>query len=92
MSKLESQIQKEILKYLRSLPQCLPFKIIAANERGVPDILCCMNGQFIGFEIKRPGGKPTKIQDAQRQRIISAGGQAHVVTSLEDIKQIIERI
>jgi hypothetical protein len=77
---------------LRSLPWCRPFKIIAANERGVPDIICCLDGKFIGFEVKRPGAKPTRLQDAQRERIISAGGQAHIVTSLDEVKNIIERI
>ena len=90
MSKVEAYIQKEILQYLRSLPRCVPFKIIAANERGVPDIICCLNGQFVGFEVKRPGAKPTRIQDAQRDRIFAAGGDVYVVTSLDSVKQIIE--
>ena len=92
MSKVEAYIQKEILQYLRSLPQCRPFKIIVANERGVPDIICCLNGRFVGFEVKRPGAKPTRIQDAQRERIGVAGGTVYVVTSLDDTKNIIENV
>jgi Holliday junction resolvase len=92
MSKSEAQIQKEILKFLRNLPQCRPFKIITANERGVPDIICCLKGRFICFEVKRTGAKPTQLQDAQKERIIYAGGQVYIVTSLEEVKNIIERI
>ena len=88
MSKSESNIQKQILQFLQSLPWCQPFKIIAANERGVPDIICCFNGRFIGFEVKRPGAKPTQLQEAQHNRIISAGGQVHIVTSLDEVKKI----
>jgi hypothetical protein len=67
----------------------VPFKIIAANERGVPDIICCLNSRFVGFEVKRPGAKPTRIQDAQRERIVAAGGDVYVVTSLDGVKKII---
>ena len=90
MSKVENYIQKQILTFLRVLPRCRPFKVIAANERGVPDIICCLDGRFIGFEVKRPAAKPTRLQEAQRDRIISAGGQVYIVTSLDDVKNIIE--
>jgi hypothetical protein len=92
MSKTESYIQKQILQFLRSLPWCRPFKIIAANERGVPDIICCLNGRFIAFEVKRPGAKPTQLQDVQHQRIVSAGGKVHIVTSLDEVKKIVASI
>jgi len=91
MSKAEAYIQKEILQYLRSLPQCRPFKVIVANERGVPDIICCLNGLFIGFEVNRPGAKPTRLQDVQRQRIHCAGGEVYIVTSLDEVKNIITK-
>jgi hypothetical protein len=92
MPRLEAVIQKEILQYLRNLPLCVPFKIIAANERGVPDIICCLNSRFVGFEVKRPGAKPTRIQDAQRERIAAAGGVVYVVTSMADTRNIIANI
>jgi len=56
----------------------------------VPDILLCLNGEFIGLEVKSDTGRPTKIQLAQMQRIRAAGGTAEIVTSIEDVKDILE--
>jgi hypothetical protein len=74
MAKSESQIQKEILDLLNRLPYTVAWKVMQANERGVPDILCCFCGLFVGIEIKRPGGKLTTIQSIQGGRIARAKG------------------
>lgn len=92
MPKAESRIQNQILRYLTSLPQCIAFKVILANQRGVPDILCCLNGRFIGFEVKRFGAKPTPIQHAQHQRIAAAGGVVYVVRSIDEIQTILSTL
>ncbi len=47
--KPESKIQKEILDYLNGLPFTVAWKVMQANERGVPDILCCLCGLFVGI-------------------------------------------
>ena len=65
-------------------------KTIQCNQRGVPDILLCLNGEFIGLEVKSDTGRPTKIQLAQMQRIRAAGGTAEIVTSVEDVKDILK--
>lgn len=41
---------------------------------GVPDILCCCNGRFIGIEIKAPKGKPSALQIYNLKKINEAGG------------------
>ena len=56
----------------------------------MPDILLCLNGEFIGLEVKSDTGRPTKIQLAQMQRIRAAGGTAEIVTSVEDVKDILK--
>ena len=56
--KSEAKIQARILKYLRSLGRvCWAVKAAVSNERGVPDILCCYRGRFVGFEVKTETGR-----------------------------------
>jgi Holliday junction resolvase len=61
-----------------------------ANERGCPDIVACVNGRFVGMEVKAEAGHPTPLQLAQMERIRVAGGRAYVVKSLDEVKHIIK--
>jgi Holliday junction resolvase len=55
------------------------------GHAGMPDLLVCMQGRFIAFEVKQPGKKPTLIQAATLAAIQRAGGHAAVVTSLDEM-------
>jgi len=99
--KTGGQIQSAILKYIRQhkytdlgLPKhsVLAYKVEIANERGVPDVLCCVDSVFVGIEIKGSGDRITPIQAAQAKRIIEAGGECYVVKSLNDFKQRLQNI
>ena len=59
---------------------------------GVPDLLCCYLGRFVAFEVKRSGGKPTKLQEHEIKKIQEAGGMAFVVTSAKTVIAILESI
>ena len=67
-------------------------KTVATNKRGTPDILACIYGVFVAFEVKKPGGKPTRLQLLQCEAIKRAGGIAVVVDSLDDAKQVVNAI
>lgn len=43
---------------------------------GVPDILVCCKGRFIGLEIKAPNGRPSALQIRSLKKIHDAGGCA----------------
>ena len=53
---------------------------------GVPDLLACVHGKFIGIEVKTPTGTTTKIQEYQIDQINKSGGIALVVTSLKQLR------
>ena len=53
---------------------------------GVPDVLACVHGFFIGIEVKTPTGTTTKIQEYQIDQINKSGGIALVVTSLKQLR------
>lgn len=46
------------------------------QRSGVPDLLVCCNGYFIGVELKASNGKPSKLQLYNLQKIEESGGYA----------------
>jgi len=92
-SKLEGELQKECLRWVKSLPEVWVLKVVgsAVQASGVPDILMCVNGHFVAVELKRPEGKGrvSDIQKAQIERIQRAGGTAVVVDSFEKFKEVV---
>ncbi len=59
---------------------------------GIPDIIVCYKGRFIAFECKRPNGKPTLLQKITMNRIEKAKGIVKIVTSVDEVKKIIENL
>lgn len=51
----------------------------AFGKAGVPDIVACLNGRFIGIECKVGNKKPTALQYAELGKIFSTGGVALVI-------------
>ena len=41
--------------------------------------------RFVAIEVKRPGGKPSKLQLAQLNRIQASGGVAMIAESVDDV-------
>lgn len=46
----------------------------AFTKSGVPDLLVCCNGYFVGVELKAPNGKPSSLQIHNLGEIAAAGG------------------
>ena len=94
MTALESNIQKKIIKYIVGIPGCFCYKASDKYICGIPDIICCIYGRFIAFEVKRPGtlGSNThrKLQGYVRAKIKASGGYAYEVCSLDEVKGIID--
>ncbi len=61
------------------------------GSSGVPDIIACRNGLFIGIECKANGGKPTTLQLKNLGDIVAAGGVGILVdeTGLASFEKII---
>ena len=56
---------------------------------GIPDIICCYKGRFLGLEAKLPGGKLTALQRRALDKINAAGGIGRRVESVDDVKAVI---
>lgn len=62
------------------------------GRSGIPDLVCCFQGHFIGIEVKAPGKRTntTTMQDREIASINAAGGTALVVDDVAQIKHIFE--
>jgi VRR-NUC domain len=91
---LEKTITNKILKYLKSVDNCFCFKEHGGQygTAGIPDIICCFNGRFVAFEVKTEKGRLTKLQEITIQNIKEAKGKAYKVTSVDEVKKILEQL
>lgn len=62
------------------------------SQVGVPDILCCYKGRFIGIEVKNEKGKTSALQDINLEQIKNAGGVSLVARSVTDVGKVLEEI
>lgn len=90
----EKTITNQILKYLKSEPECFAFKEHSGmySTAGIPDIICCYSGKFVAFEVKTEQGRLSKLQEITIERIQQAGGVAAKVTSLAEVKDILKGV
>lgn len=59
--------------------------------KGVPDIICIINGQFVGIEIKTPKGKLSPGQILFKKRCERNGGKYLVVKKAEDVDYLLQK-
>jgi len=90
----EKQIVAAIMRHLKTVPDCFCFKEHGGmyGTAGLPDIICCIGGRFVAFEVKQPSGNLTKLQEATIQRIKDAKGKAYKVSSVEEVKSILANL
>lgn len=62
------------------------------TKKGVPDIMACLEGHFVGLEVKAPTGKATDIQLRTLKKIDEAGGIALLLypKDFQKFKQMVE--
>jgi Holliday junction resolvase len=88
---MESGIQAKIIKYLESEGVYVR-KVTITNRNGTPDLLCCRDGEFIAFEVKKNEKAKKEAGELQiwnQKKIQKAGGKAFIVASLDEVKEII---
>lgn len=85
---IESRLRNEIKKI-----DGVAFKFVSPGNNGVPDRIVLLPGGTIKFvELKRPGGKTTKIQDMQIARIKSLGFDVRVIDSVEGVDEFVKEV
>ena len=90
----EKKVKRKVmaqLKLLRTAYIVTPMSGGFGNS-GVPDVLCCYKGRFIGIECKANGGKPTALQIHNLNSIDIAGGITFLIneSNVDDLTNMIE--
>lgn len=90
----EKEIVNAILRYLKTVPRCFCWKEHGGmyGTAGLPDIICCIDGRFVAFEVKTDTGRLTKLQETMIRKIRAAKGEAFKVTSVEDVRLILDTL
>lgn len=59
---------------------------------GVPDVLACVKGYFVGIEVKAQNGHPSELQIYNCEKIRESGGFAFIVypSGYEQLVKIID--
>ena len=87
----ESTIVASILVYLRGRGDCFCWKEHGGmySTAGLPDIICCIDGRFVSFEVKTSVGKLSRLQMATIRKIRKMGGVAEKVTSVAEVRRVL---
>ena len=90
----EQTVIDSIKKYLDSVPNLFYWKEHGGQfgTAGIPDIIVCYKGRFVAFECKKPGRKTTILKKITLNKINKAKGIATIVTSVEQVKEVIENL
>ena len=76
----ESKVKKQCTALLKQFNAYHFFPVTGGFGRsGVPDIICCYRGQFLGIECKAGKNKTTALQEAEMAKIRAAGGSTLVI-------------
>jgi hypothetical protein len=90
----EGKLVESIKAYLRGRGAFV-FKVHAGEdsfqEVGLPDLIVCWRGHFLGLEVKLPGQKPSPRQRHILRQISEAQGIAAVVHSVEEVEKILRQ-
>jgi hypothetical protein len=88
----EKKVKQRVVAQLKTLGAYYFYPVTGGfGSSGVPDIVCCLNGRFIGIECKAGKGKTTALQDKNLHEIREAGGTALVVNeeNVDDLLRIL---
>lgn len=94
MAKTPEKVVKEsVTKILKAYDAYYFYPATGGFGRsGVPDIVACYNGHFIGIECKAGKNTTTALQDRELEKIDKAGGIGMVVneTNIERVKEVLD--
>lgn len=95
MGQRESGISQEIIKALLKVG-VFAFKVhgSALMVSGLPDVIACVDGRYVGFETKVPEKRnnTSEIQELRHAQIRAAGGIAEVVCGPKEALAHVARI
>lgn len=92
----ELDVQRQILDYLK-LRRVFHYRnnsgafmdsqkhFYRFGAQGSPDIICVINGQYVGIEVKAPKGKQSDHQKEFQKHLEASGGKYVLAYDLNDV-------
>jgi len=62
------------------------------NKLGMPDVVACLGGRFVGIECKAPKGTLSPFQKRAKEDIERSGGLYWVVRTPEQFEELVRQI
>lgn len=91
----EAKVKKKVVEILHKYNAYYFFPATHGYGRsGVPDIVCCVNGKFVAFEVKAGNNQPTALQEREIRNIQETKGIAAVIreTNLDLVETILKEL
>lgn len=91
----EKNFENRVKKFLESEGcWCVKYFANAYTKSGIPDLLVCCNGHFLGVELKGPKGRPSELQLWNIEKIMKAGGIGIVLypDGFDNFKELIYKL
>jgi len=91
----EAKVKKKVVAVLKQHKAYFFYPVTGGYGRsGVPDIIVCYNGCFIGIECKAGTNKPTPLQEKNLKDIQAAGGVSLVVNedNISTVGEILQNL
>ena len=91
MTKPEKKLQDKAISYLKGRGiYCLNLYGDGRSGKGKPDIIACINGRFVAFELKVGENDLQDDQKIHRVRIRRSNGLHFSPYTIEEFKNIVE--
>jgi len=93
----ESLVKKKVVEVLKQRGAYYFYPVTGGyGASGVPDIVACVNGRFLGIEVKADAKKrgPTALQQKNLRQINETGGVGVVIdaNNLDELSEVMERL
>ena len=89
----EKKVKRKVMEQLKMMKAYTVTPMTGGfGNSGVPDVLCCYKGRFVGIECKANGGKATALQIHNLNSIEIAGGVALLIneSNVDNLTDMIE--
>lgn len=89
----ESQFQKKAMEYLKD-KGIYHINIYGSGRtaKGAPDIIACIKGKFVAFELKVGKNKPQPDQIIHERRIKRSGGLHYYPYNMAEFTKIVDSL
>lgn len=86
----ENKLQTDCIRYLKQ-QGIYHINIHGGGwgAKGAPDLIACIDGKFVAFELKVGENEMDSAQEIHRDRILQSGGQHYCPRSLREFMLIV---